>query len=470
LTIKRRNFVKGAASGVAAGVLSTPLAACAGNKKPNVVFIMADDLGFGDLSCFGRPDYETPVLDKLAEDGIKMVNTYANSAVCSPTRTALLTGQYQYRHRVGLEEPMGSADDLGLSDSQPTIAREFQSAGYNTALVGKWHLGYAPDFGPLKSGYDHFFGFYPGGVDYFSHKLVHGKVSIPGFSAPPRDGLWRDDKEPVSVEGYATDVFGDQAQSYIEEFAKEKEPFFLSLHFNAPHWPWEGPNDVSRSRDLTTIFDFDGGNLEIYGHMVRSLDANVGRIVDKLKQLGIEDNTIIVFTSDNGGERFSYNWPFLGKKGELLEGGIRVPGIVKWPNAIEAGTESDQVITSMDWMPTLLAAAGIKPSKAFKGDGENLLPVLSGHTDPVKRTLYWRFKANEQMAVRDENWKYLKLKGNEYLFDLSTDEREQANLLRVHPKKVEQLRTMYAEWNSEMLPYPEDSFSGGGEYIYTDRY
>jgi arylsulfatase A-like enzyme len=462
--LNRRQFARLSLGAAAAG-MSGPLWAKKAQKRPNILFIMADDLGYGDLSCFGRPDYKTPVLDQLAADGVKLTHTYANSSVCSPTRTALLTGQYQYRFRAGLDEPIANVN-RGIAPDVPTLANIFRDAGYHTALTGKWHLGAAPDFGPIKNGYEHFFGFYPGGVEYFAHKFLHGKFRP--FAGPERDGLWRDDKEPVERDGYLTDIIADEAQDYIEAFAKTDDPFMLSLHFSAPHWPWVGPNDVRRARDLTTIFDNDGGNAAVYGEMVKSLDANVGRVLAKLEATGQAENTIVIFTSDNGGERFSYNWPFLGKKGELLEGGIRVPGIVRWPAAIKAGQTSEQVVTSMDWLPTLMAASGIEQTTDF--DGENMLPFLLDSDKTRERELFWRFKANDQVAVRSGRWKYLKLKDSEYLFDIVTDEREQANLIKVQPDIAKRLKAQYAAWNETMLPYPEDSWSHAANDFYTDRY
>ncbi len=465
--LNRRNFIKSAAATAALGSSLGQRVMAKSNQRPNVLFIMADDLGYGDLSCFGRPDFETPVIDKLARDGLKLDRTYANSAVCSPTRTALLTGRYQYRIPIGLEEPLSRAK-VGMPPTHPTMASQFKAAGYQTALVGKWHLGFAPDYGPLKSGYDNFFGFYPGGVDYFAHKIQHGKT-IFGKRDPSKDGLW-DDTQPVKVEGYLTDVFGDKTVDMIGELAADDKPFFISLHFSAPHWPWEGPDDIRRSRDLTNIMDTDGGNEKVYGEMVKSLDANVGRVLAELEKQGIAENTIVVFTSDNGGERFSYNWPFVGAKGELLEGGIRVPGIVRWPQGIKPNTESHQVITSMDWMPTLLAAAGGKADADYPLDGMNLLPVLQGQHKAVPRKLFWRYKANEQMAVLDGEWKYLSIGGHEYLFNVVVDKRERANLKDVHPDIFARLKQDYAAWNATMLPYPEGSYSHDAKHIYSDRY
>ncbi len=466
--IDRRQFIKTAAllGASAAAGLSAPLAA-APARKPSILFIMADDLGYADLSIYGRREYQTPVLDQLARDGLMMTHAYASSSVCSPTRTALITGRYQYRLRVGLEEPLGGPG-FGLPPEHPTIASQLRQAGYHTSLVGKWHLGGAPDYGPLKSGYDRFFGFYPGGIDYFAHKALHGKVK-PWGDELPGDGL-HDQDQPVEVDGYLTDVFGDRAIADIRDFAATDKPFFLSLHFSAPHWPWEGPNDIRRSRDLTTILDTDGGSLEIYAEMVKSLDANVGRVLAELDRLGLAEDTIVVFTSDNGGERFSDMWPFTGAKTELLEGGIRVPGIVRWPRAIKPGRTSEQVIASMDWMPTLLAAAGGEPHPDYPLDGENLLDVITGQAAARERTLFWRYKAHEQAAVRKGRWKYLKLKEKEGLFDVVADPRERANLAQREPARFAELKELWAAWNAEMLPYPEESYSHDGKHLFMDRY
>ncbi len=462
MKLNRRQFIEG---GIASALLSGEVLANK-NAAPNVLFIMADDLGYGDVSCFGRPDFKTPVIDQLAAEGLKLTDCYANSSVCSPTRTALLTGQYQYRFAAGLEEPIGR-NAAGLPGDAPTIASEFRKAGYKTALVGKWHLGGPPDFGPIKNGYDSFYGFYPGGVDYFEHKLSHGKKKLNFKGA---DGLWEDDVKPVKADGYLTDIFADKTRDYLHSFAKEKTPFFLSLHFSAPHWPWEGPNDVRRSRDLYDVKDEDGGNAKIYAAMVQSLDANIGRVLKTLASLGMDENTIVVFTSDNGGERFSYNWPFVGQKGELLEGGIRVPGIVRWPRQIKAGSVSAQLISSMDWMPTLLAAADPENSVSQDLDGENLLSVLLGKKSAYARRFFWRYKANEQIAVREGAWKYLKLADKEFLFNLEEDQRERANLRIHHPEKFDALKVAFNAWNKTMLPYTDANFSYDVKKLYSDRY
>ncbi|MEJ0028833.1 MAG: sulfatase-like hydrolase/transferase [Rhizomicrobium sp.] len=457
----RRNVLKGAAAAAAFA------AAARGEgqvRRPNIVFILADDLGYADLSCYGQPDFETPAIDSLAADGLKLAQAYANSAVCSATRTALITGRYQYRLPVGLEEPVPeNSSPVGLPPGHPTLPSLLRRVGYRTALVGKWHLGAPPHYGPRKSGYDEFFGFYGGATDYFAHRVV-GR----GAGEEPYDGLYENDR-PVSVEGYLTDVLTDRAAAYIARQGK-RGPFFLSLHYNAPHWPWEGPADGAVPAQLKSLRDEDGGNLAIYAAMVRSMDAGVGRILAALQAAGIADDTIVVFTSDNGGERFSDTWPFTGMKGELLEGGLRVPALLRWPGRIAAGSRSDQVTVSMDWLPTLTTLAQTAPSTSYPPDGEDLSSIFVEEAAGHGRTLFWRYRANDQAAMRDGDLKYLKLGGREYLFDVAADQRERANLAERLPDRFARMKAAYSAWNATMLPYPAESFSETPKGHVADRY
>jgi arylsulfatase A-like enzyme len=377
----------------------------------------------------------------LAIEGLKFMQAYSNSANCTPTRVGLATGRYQMRLEVGLEEPINptTPKGVGLPPSHPTLASLFKKAGYRTSLVGKWHLGFLPEFGPLKSGYDHFFGIFDGAADYFDHG---SKSPVP---------LYEQDL-PVDRVGYITNLLGDRAVQTIEGYARSKEPFLLSLHFTAPHWPWEGPDDEAESKRIGgQLRHHDGGSQKTYMAMVQSLDSNIGRVLQALDVHGLTANTIVVFTSDNGGERFAKIWPFTGMKGELLEGGLRIPAIVRWPGRIPAGAVSEQVMISMDWMPTLLAAAGTQPDASYPPDGDNLLPVLTGRAPSHSRKLFWRFKAGEQRAVRDGNWKYLRIAGNEFLFDVLKDPRERANLKDRNKDVFDRLKNDWAAWNSTML-------------------
>ena len=337
----------------AATALSSGTARAQGRAvKPNIVYIMADDMGYADLSCYGRREYKTPNIDSIAAGGVKFLQAYANSSVCSATRTALITGRYQYRLRVGLEEPLAFQSRYGLPPEHPTFPSLLKKAGYGTTLIGKWHLGGLPNFGPLKSGYDHFWGFRWGALDYFTHKY--------GTAGTDTEDLWDDDVK-IHQAGYLTDLMGDRAVKVIGDYAKAGEPFLLSLHFNAPHWPWEGPGDEAESQRIRALVDRDGGSMKTYAQMVTRMDMQVGRVLKALGDGEIANSTIVVFTSDNGGERFSDTWPFTGKKEELLEGGLRIPALVRWPGHIRAGSTTDQVGITMDWMPTFLAAAGGAP-------------------------------------------------------------------------------------------------------------
>src|SRR5215510_16138331 len=247
-SLSRRDFLAAAAA--------TPLALFPGQQArqadtpPNIVFIMADDLGYADLSCYGRRDYSTPNIDRIASGGMKFTQAYANSAVCSATRTALITGRYQYRLPVGLDEPLAASHRIGLPPDHPTLPSLLKKVGYGTTLLGKWHLGWLPDYSPLKSGYDHFWGFRSGGVDYFTHKS--------GAANTDTDDLWDGDAK-IQQTGYLTDLLGDRAVATINESVKAGRSFFLSLHFNAPHWPWEGPEDEAKSRRIRALNDPDGG-------------------------------------------------------------------------------------------------------------------------------------------------------------------------------------------------------------------
>ncbi len=421
------------------------------SRRPNIVFILADDMGYADVGCYGRPDVRTPAIDSLAKRGVRQLQAYANSAVCSATRTALITGRYQYRLRVGLEEPIaGDSAGIGMPPEHPTLPSMLKASGYRTALMGKWHLGSLPDFGPLKSGYEEFFGFRGGALDYFSHK-----------GSRDNDDLWRND-EPVKIPGYLTNQLGEHAADFIERSAALDKPFFLSVHFNAPHWPWEGPGDQAESERIggTGLRDLDGGSNATYAKMIEAMDAEVGRILSALDAHKLREDTIVVFTSDNGGERFADTWPFSGQKTELLEGGLRVPSIISWPNGLPQGTTNNQVSITMDWVATLLSAAGVRPDEKYPLDGMDLLPSLRGGTD-VKRTLYWRYKANHQRAVRDGDLKFLKIADNTYLFDVVNDPLERANLKQRRPEDFARLAGMWQDWNKTMLPELDSTFTEG---------
>jgi arylsulfatase A-like enzyme len=428
-------------------------------KQPNIVYIMADDMGHADLGCYGSRNHKTPAIDRLSRRGIRFTQAYANSCVCSPTRTALLTGCYQGRFAIGLEEPVAfNGHELSLPRNIPTLPGELRKLGYRTSLVGKWHLGEPPASSPLDFGYDYFFGTHSGGTDYFAHA-----TTLNGH----RLGELYENREKISREGYLTDLIGTVAIDQIRAAHRDRVPFFISMHFTAPHWPWQTPDDAAGASAEKDARDMQNGNVRTYGRMIESMDANIGSVMRELARLGLDDDTIVMFTSDNGGERFSDSWPLTGMKGELLEGGIRVPLIASWPKGLPVGAVSAQVAMSMDAMPTLLAAAGGPIPQGM--DGISLLPNLLDPARASARDLFWRHKARGQFAVRSGDWKYLRMEGKEFLFNLSADERERADLKSVEPDRLNALRSASESWNARMLGYPENSFSEDLKGKFADR-
>ena len=425
--------------------------------RPNIVFIVADDLGYADLGCYGGRDASfgpvSPVLDGLAAQGLKLTQGYSNSPVCSPTRFALMTGRYQYRLRGAAEEPINSksrgSTTLGLPPEHPTLPSLLKGAGYRTALIGKWHLGYPPTFGPLQSGYEEFFGPMSGGVDYFSHHSSAGHHDL-YFG-----------EESHTEEGYLTDLLSQRAVDYVNRMATQDAPFLLSLHYTAPHWPWETRDDQALSEEVkSNLFHLHGGNIHQYRRMIHHMDEGIGWLVEALRANGQLDNTLIVFTSDNGGERFSDNWPLVGGKMDLTEGGIRVPWIAHWPAVIGAGRTSTQQCMTMDWSATVLDAAGVAADPAYPLDGISLLPVLQGEDAEFARPLYWRMLYRGQRALREGDWKYLRVDEHDYLFNIADDERERANLAAREPERLERMRADWERWNAGMPAIaPDASFS-----------
>ena len=401
-------------------------------SKPSFVFILADDLGYADLGCYGGRGNCSPNLDRIAGGGVCFTDGYSNSPVCSPTRFALATGRWQYRLRGAADEPISSRsrgiEFLGLPKEHPTLASLLRDAGYATALVGKWHLGFPPHFGPLKSGYQEFFGPMSGGVDYFTHCDSSGAHD-----------LWQGENE-VHRAGYLTDLLTEEAIAFVRK-AKGK-PFLLSLHYTAPHWPWETRADAEESKRISNLSHLDGGSVATYLEMIRAMDEGIGRLVRE-----VDDDTIVVFTSDNGGERFSDNWPLVGGKMDLLEGGIRVPYIVRWPKA----RVIPQLAITMDWVATFLDAADVAPHPDYPLDGVSLL------NEHPRRELFWRMKFRSQKAMRAGSWKWLSIEGNEFLFDLAKDQRERANLAKRQPGMLSELRKRYLDWEASLPPIPDDA-------------
>jgi arylsulfatase A-like enzyme len=417
-------------------------------QKPNVLFILADDLGYGDLSCYGRPDYKTPVIDGLANEGIKFTDNYANGDVCTPTRVAFQTGRYQHRLTIGLQQPLSdSVPNIGIPPEHPTIASLLKANGYETNLIGKWHCGNGPQFNPTKHGYDEFFGIVGSSEDYFTHKNTAGVMD-----------LYENDK-PVQKDGYLTDLFTERGIEILRR--KRNRPFYLGMQYNAPHWPWQGPGDKETSLRENLGARANGpGSDEKYGEMMKSMDAGIGRLLDALKSSGLERNTLVIFTSDNGGERYSRNWPFSFRKGSLWEGGIRVPAIVRWPGIVPAGKTTDQAAITLDWTATILKTTGTNADPAYPLEGTDLMALCTGQRASFERTLFWR-NAQHQ-AMRRGTLKYLKEANNEHLFDVAKDPGEKTDLKADQPAVFEQLKSAYQKWNAEMLPLPPPAQRGRG--------
>jgi arylsulfatase A-like enzyme len=422
-------------------------------RRPNFVFIVADDLGYADLGCYGgRPALfgaVSPVIDGMAARGMRFTRGYANSPVCSPTRFALMTARWQYRLRGAAEEPINSRSRgsavLGLPPEHPTLPSLLRGAGYRTALAGKWHLGYPPHFGPLRSGYEDFFGPMSGGVDYFAHSSSSGDHD-----------LWEGETE-VERQGYLTDLITERAVDWIAQVGQGDAPLFLSLHYTAPHWPWEARGDEAVSEVARkNLFHLTGGNIHTYHRMIHHMDEGVGQVLAALDRTGRLDDTLVVFTSDNGGERFSDNWPLVGGKMDLTEGGIRVPWVAQWPARMPAGRVSDQHCLTMDWSATLLDLAGVAAHPDYPLDGVSLRGVLEGGPS-FARPLYWRMNHRGQRALRDGRWKYLRVDGHDYLFDVEDDERERANKAPLEPDRLAAMRQRWEDWHSTMPAIPDDA-------------
>lgn len=437
------------------------------NWRPNLIYIVADDLGYADLGCYGGREASfgkiSPMIDALADGGMRFTQGYANSPVCSPTRFGIMTGRYQYRLRGAAEEPLNSVNrhskELGLPPEHPTLPSLLRSSGYRTALIGMWHLGFPPAFGPLQSGYEEFFGPMSGGVDYFTHCTSAGLHD-----------LWEGEENRHAL-GYLTDLLSQRAVDYIERMApgcRDGNPFLLSLHYTAPHWPWETREDEAVAKDVKDyLFHLHGGSVETYRRMIQHMDEGIGWVVNALRRTGQLENTLMVFTSDNGGERFSDNWPLVGGKMDLTEGGIRVPWIAHWPAVLTPGSVSPQLCMSMDWTATMLEAGGIAADPQYPLDGRSLMPVLRNPLHTFDRPMYWRMNHRGQRAYRSGDWKYLKVDDFDYLFNIRLDERERANLGAHDPQRLAAMRQQWEAWNATMPTIPPDAKVSLG-YSYRD--
>lgn len=430
------------------------------SAPPNIVFIIADDMGYADISSFGSPDVETPRIDQIGKEGIRFTNVYAMGPECTPSRVSFLTGRYPQRVG-GLECAIGTgnvgryddairlaeASDLGLPASYARLAPSLKEAGYHNGVFGKWHLGYEPKFSPLDQGFDEFVGFLGGNVDFFRHRELS---DIP---------VYLSGREPITREGYTTDLIAEDAETFIEQRAKEPDtPFFLYLPHAAPHFPFQGPNDDDGG--MPSAEEWTLGTRETYIEMMLSLDEAVGRVLDTLDRHEMADNTLIVFTSDHGAMKPGLNSPWRDYKGTLFEGGIRVPLLVRWPGRIAPGSESTQVGSLMDLTHSFLAAAGAGTENL---DGIDLIGHAADGKEDIERDLFWRARRGDRTwrAVRSGEWKYLtRTEGGtteKWAFHLGEDPGEQENYLeRKLPAElstqIHALKEKLSEWEKEVTP------------------
>jgi arylsulfatase A len=412
-------------------------------RRPNVVVFLSDDMGYADIGCFGAKDIGTPHIDRLAREGVKLTDCYSNGAVCTPTRCALMTGHYQQRYN--LEWALLPSDvNQGLLPKYATLPRLLKNAGYKTAIHGKWHLGREPQFNPIHHGFDEYFGLRGGNVDMYSKEDRFKNYDLYEGTAEAR--------QP----GYLTELLAARGEKFIE--ANKANPFFLYVPFNAVHWPFQAPDRPDTVRNLETWYD--GTREGEYKPMLEAMDKAVGRILAALDKHGLTRNTLVIFTNDNGGERLSDNGPYRHRKETLWEGGIRVPGIMKWPGRIPAGKVSRQPCMTMDFTATIAAACGVKAHEPF--EGIDLLPVVSGKSPLVERDLFWRVERPERhmRAVRSGRWKYVLDGSRVSLFDLETDPGETNDMHPWRPEITERLRAKVAAWEESVKRKPKELPSG----------
>jgi arylsulfatase A-like enzyme len=402
---------------------------------------MTDDHGYADVGFHGCTDIPTPNLDALARDGVICTDGYVTCPVCAPTRAGLLTGRYQQRS--GFEDNAWNRN-AGLATEARTLPDYLRSAGYSTMAIGKWHVGQLPRFRPLVRGFTDHYGFLGGGRSFLPLKDSQGVAFVP--KDPDQVDLWNNENR-VEDPPYVTDAFGDAAVDYIDRH--KNDPFFIYLAFNAPHVPLQATDKyLDRFPQLK-------GARRTYAAMLSAVDDAVGRVTAKLKQEGLDEETLIFFLSDNGGHPIANaasNGPLREQKGTVYEGGIRVPFVVKWTGRLPAGARYSRPVISLDIAATAMSLAGVKPSPEQPLDGVNLLPYLSGEQDsPPHETLYWRFI--EHRAVRHGEWKLtMPADKPEGLFDLSRDISESKDLSVERPEVVSDLKKRFAEWNADLPP------------------
>ena len=407
-------------------------------ERPNIVLIMADDLGYGDIGCFGSEEIQTPFLDKMATEGLKFIDFHSNGAVCSPTRTALLTGRYQQRSGLeGVIYAKGETRKTGLDVKELTFADYLKSVGYATGIVGKWHLGYNIDYNPIYQGFDFYRGYVSGNVDYHSH--------LDGVGIPD----WWHDLEKTTEKGYVTDLITKYSLEFIEK--NKNQPFFLYVAHEAPHYPFQGRKDKA-DRKLGEDIIAHGSRKDkkgAYKEMIEVMDEGIGEIFEKLENLGLKENTLVIFCSDNGGlKEVANNGILKGAKGSLWEGGHRVPAIAVWPGYILPGSVTDQTVLSMDFFPTFVNLSKNEEKQNLDFDGIDLTRLLIEEKSLSDRTLFWKYR--DHKVARNGEWKLLMNKDTAHLYNLEVDISEQINLADLESGITSELIIELETWEADV--------------------
>jgi arylsulfatase A-like enzyme len=430
------------------------------NARPNVVLIMSDDLGYGDLSSYGATDIRTPNIDAIGRDGVRLTDFYSNGVLCSPTRAGLISGRYQQRYVI--ETALGGEGTRGLKVTGHSLPQVLKNNGYATGLIGKWHLGGTPEVSPKAHGFEYFFGLIGSHIDYYHHNR-----------GPDAYDLWENDAK-IKQDGYMTDLITERSIQFIERSAASKRPFFADVAYNAPHWPYQPPgrpspppgtgrHQLAHEENTATRSD--------YAAMVEAVDRGVGRILQTLDRLGLAQNTIVIFTNDNGGEWLSSNTPLLSRKWTVWEGGIRVPALIRWPGRIPAGRVSNQVGITMDLSRSIVAATGSPLPAGARYEGVDLFAILEGRAPEIERTLFWRTISNgrTQRAVRSGDWKVVQDSNHLMVFNLREDMGERNDLTSQRQDVARRLRPLLTKWEAEVdaealvnEPVAAETFQGTG--------
>jgi len=436
-------------------------------EKPNIILIVADDLGYGDISCYGCKEIKTPNIDKLASEGARFTSFYANGPVCSPTRAALLSGQYQQRVG-GLESPIGAGNigrydeaawlverkELGLPPDLSNLPKELKKAGYNTAIVGKWHLGYERKFRPHNHFFDYSFGTFGIGGEHFYHTERY-PMNLDDSDFSDMHTLSENGREVFRDGYYSTHLYTDVAKAWLNR-QSDKKPFFLYLPYTVPHSPFQGPDDFFERPLTDQEWNSRNRSRKTYAEMVEEMDRGIGELLALLERKNLVRNTIVVFFSDNGGTKIADNGIYRGYKGEVYEGGIRVPCIIRWPEMIPQNTEADQLTVSFDLTFSFLKHAGVN-TESLDLDGFDMIGHIISYSPDFERTIFWRTKRENlvRTAVRDGDMKLVLefIDGaltNKELFNIENDPSESINLVNEFPEKSGTLLEKLAEWEEDV--------------------